>query len=749
MNQYRLRQWLSVALLFLVCVHLEAKTQASCASHGRTLLKGDVLKSKILDESGKLLEKYKGMEGYAKFAQDHGGAGVKSNMQSVFQNVSAVLDKETFKRLKWQAFKKTVKDFRAYRGKILDADGNLLEKYVGMDGYAKFAQDHGGAGVKSNMQSVFQNVSAVLDKETFKRLKWQAFKKTVKDFRAYRGKILDADGNLLEKYVGMDGYTKFAQDHGGAGDQSKMLPVFKDVSAVLDEKTFKRLNWQQFGKTVEDFHALLDKILDADGNPLEKYVGMDGYAKFAQDHGGAGDQSNMHSVFVNVSAVLDEKTFKRLNWQQFGKTVEDFHALLDKILDADGNPLEKYVGMDGYVKFAQDHGGAGDQSNMHSVFVNVSAVLDEETFKHLKWQKFSKTVEVFRTYRGKILDANGNPLDEYLGMEGYAKFAKDHGEAGDQSNMQSVFVNVSAVLDEETFKRLKWQAFFKTVEIFRTYRGKILDANGNPLDEYLGMEGYAKFAKDHGGAGDQSNMQSVFSNVSAVLDEETFKLLKWQRFSKTVEFFRAYRGKILDADGNPLDKYVGMDGYAKFAKDHGGAGDQSNMQSIFVNVSAVLDEKTFKRLNWQMFSKTVEDFRAYRGKILDADGNPLDEYLGMEGYAKFAEDHGEAGDQSNLQSVFQNVSAVLGGKKEMDRLGLEWKKVQGSVSQYESLNEFFFNLKESDLEKILGQEGQKYVAREIYKGNTLRTYLNVSTLREDLLGGKEAFAVLGWKSKKF
>ena len=65
------------------------------------------------------------------------------------------------------------------------------------------------------------------------------------------------------------------------------------------------------------------------------------------------------------------------------------------------------------------------------------------------------------------------------------------------------------------------------------------------------------------------------------------------------------------------------------------------------------------------------------------------------------------------------------------------------------MNEFFFNLKESDLEKILGQEGQKYVAREIYKGNTLRTYMNVSALRLELLGDREAFKSLGWSRSKF
>ena len=165
--------------------------------------------------------------------------------------------------------------------------------------------------------------------------------------------------------------------------------------------------------------------------------------------------------------------------------------------------------------------------------------------------------------------------------------------------------------------------------------------------------------------------------------------MNWQQFSRTVEVFRAFRGKILDENGKPLEKYLGMEGYARFAKEHGGAGVKSNMKSVFTDASAVLGKTTFELLNWQQFSKTVEVFRAFRGKILDENGEPFKKYLGMDGYARFAKEHGGAGIESNMASIFSNVSAVLGGKKEMNRLGLGWKKFQGSVSQYEDLIELF------------------------------------------------------------
>ena len=190
-------------------------------------------------------------------------------------------------------------------------------------------------------------------------------------------------------------------------------------------------------------------------------------------------------------------------------------------------------------------------------------------------------MEVFRAFRGKILDADGNPLEKYVGMEGYAQFAVDYIEEGIESNMGSIFEDASAVLDKTTFELLNWQQFSRTVEVFRAFRGKILDENGKPLEKYLGMEGYAQFSVDYVGVGVKSNMNSVFQDASAVLDKTTFELLNWQKFSRTVEVFRAFRGKILDADGNPLEKYVGMEGYARFAKEHGGADVKSNMGFSF------------------------------------------------------------------------------------------------------------------------------------------------------------------------
>ena len=76
---------------------------------------------------------------------------------------------------------------------------------------------------------------------------------------------------------------------------------------------------------------------------------------------------------------------------------------------------------------------------------------------------------------------------------------------------------------------------------------------------------------------------------------------------------------------------------------------------LLKNVSAGLDKGEFKGLGWQGFRGSVLEFSALRDKILDQNGSLRKEYLGMEAYALFAEQH-FSGD---MKKAFQNVSAVL------------------------------------------------------------------------------------------
>ena len=394
------------------------------------------------------------------------------------------------------------------------------------------------------------------------------------------------------------------------------------------------------------FSALRDKILDQRGSLKEKYLGMKGYALLAKQH----FDGDMQKAFINVSAVLDKGKFKELSWQGFQGSVSEFSALRDKILNQKGSLKEQYLGMEGYALFAENH---FDGTMMKKAFVNVSAVLDKGKFKELGWQGFQGSVSEFSALRDKILDQRGNLRKEHFGMEAYALFAKQHFDGA----MQKAFLNVSAVLDKGKFKELGWQVYLGSVSEFSTLRDNILDQKGNLREQYLGMKGYALFAEQYF----SGDMRKAFVNVSAVLDKGKFKELGWQVYLGSVSEFSALRDKILDQRGNLRKEHFGMEAYALFAEKHF----DGTMSKAFVNVSAGLDKRKFKELGWQKFQGSVLEFSALRNKILDQKGNLREQYLGMEGYALFAEKHFDG----TMSKAFVNVSAVLGGPSEMKELG--------------------------------------------------------------------------------
>ena len=228
-------------------------------------------------------------------------------------------------------------------------------------------------------------------------------------------------------------------------------------------------------------------------------------------------------------------------------------------------------------------------------------------------------------------------------------------------------------------------------------------------------------------------MQKAFMNVSAVLDKALMKKTGWQSFHGTEEEYQGLRDKILNRDGSLKEEYIGMEGYVRFAKEHYGG----NMHKAFKNISAVLDKALMKKTGWQSFHGREEEYQGLRDKILNRDGSLKEEYIGMEGYARFAKEH-YGGD---MQKAFKNISAVLGGHIYMKAFGLDWKCFFGNVEEYQSLVQLFL---ETEITEFQGIEGQQKVAERIFKNDLKRTYINVSVLREMLLGSREAFTNLEW-----
>ena len=260
--------------------------------------------------------------------------------------------------------------------------------------------------------------------------------------------------------------------------------------------------------------VLVQKVFS---NPksYERYRGQKGYLLFMEEK--TPNINSMDHVFNQVSKALRED-FKSLGWQEFHGSVKEFHEIRKLLLDERGRIKEEYQGREGYARFAEEH-YAGD---MLKAFQNASSVLSKVVLKRSDWQAFKGSVEEFKSLSGLILDEEGRIKEEYQGMKGYARFAKEHYDG----DMLKAFQNVSSVLSKAVFKKTGWQEFLGSVEEFYKIREWLADERAGIKEEYQGMKGYAHFATKHYGG----DMFRAFLNASSVLSKEDFKKLGWRPF---------------------------------------------------------------------------------------------------------------------------------------------------------------------------------------------------------------------------
>ena len=531
-----------------------------------------------------VIEKHKGMKGYASFAEKY----FKGDMQKAYINVSAVLGggSRLMKQLAWQEYLGSVSDSNKIRDKILKEDGSIREEYKGSDGYVLFAEKY----FEADMQKAYKNVSAVLGggSRLMKQLDWQAYLGSVSDFNKLREKILNEDGSIKEEYKGSDGYVLFAEKY----FEGNMQKAYQNVSAVLGggSRLMKQLDWQQYHGQVSDFNKLREKILNEDGSIREEYKGSDGYALFAEKY----FEGNMQKAYLNVSAVLGgaSRLMKQLDWQQYQGQVSDFNKIREKVLNEDGLIREEYKGSDGYVLFAEKY----FEADMLKAYINVSAVLGggSRLMKQLDWQQYHGQVSDFNKLREKVLNEDGSIKEEYKGSDGYVLFAEKYFKG----NMEKAYINVSAVLGggSRLMKQLDWQAYQGQVSDFNKLREKVLNEDGSIKEEYKGSDGYVNFAKKYF----EGNMQKAYQNVSSVLGGvlEMRRLnIGWKQFQGTTDQFKELKDLFKN---NKREELEGEKGQLRVAREIF----KGNKIKAYGMVSALREEllgraEAFDELDWR------------------------------------------------------------------------------------------------------------------------------------------------------
>ena len=316
---------------------------------------------------------------------------------------------------------------------------------------------------------------------------------------------------------------------------------------------------------------------------------------------------------------------------------------------------------------------------------------------------------------------------DYKGQAGYLRFTK---ELSNINNMDTAYKEVSARLNKQDMQKLKWQQYQGNPIDYKKEQDQILNSEGEIRQEYIGREGYALYADRH----HSGDMLKSYINVSVVLDQKDRKKLEWQKYQGNSIDYKKERTQILTPNGEVRREYRGSEGYALYADRH----HSGDMLKSYKNVSAVLDKKDMQKLEWQAYRGNSIDYKKERTQILTPNGEVKLKYRGSEGYALYADRYHSA----DMQKTYLNVSAVLGGVHKIRQLGLAWKKFEGSTSQYQILKALFNKYGLEQLKASKG--GQDKVAREIFNGNKKKAYLNVSALREELLGNRSAFNELKW-----
>ena len=600
------------------------------------------------------------------------------------------------------------------RSKLFNPDGSIKWQYIGQTGgYPRFADEY----FDGQMRRTFVNVSAAINSQEMRRLGWRQFQGSTEEFRRLRGKLFNPDGSIKWQYIGqMKGYPLFADRY----FNGQMRRTFVNVSAALSSQDMRRLGWQQFQGSTEEFRRLRGKLFNPDGSIKQQYIGQaEGYPLFADEH----FDGKMQKTFLNVSALLSRQEMRRLGWQAYIGSTEEFRQLRGKLFNPDGSIKRRYIGQaEGYPLFADEY----FDGKMQKTLQNVSAVLGKQEMELLGWQIYLGSTEEFRQLRSKLFNPDGSIKQKYIGKaEGYPLFADEHFNG----KMQRTFINVSAVLSKQEMEQLGWQQFQGTAEEFRQLRGKLFNLDGSIKQEYIGQaEGYPLFADRYF----EGQMYKTFHNTSAILTQEEMKQMGWRQFQGSTEDFRRLRGKLFNPDGSIKQQYIGqMEGYPLFADEHF----DGEMQRTFQNVSAVASKQEMKRLGWKAYLGLAEKFRQLRGNLFNPDGSIKQEYIGQaEGYSRFADEYFDG----QMSRTFVNVSAVT-RKKEMEQLG--WQQFQGSTEKFRQLRGKLFNPDGSIKQQYIGQtKGYLLFAERYFEGQMRKTFLNVSAVST-----REEMELLGWK----
>ena len=389
----------------------------------------------------------------------------------------------------------------------------------------------------------------------------------------------------------------------------------------------------------------------------------------------------MDQSYKLVREALSAKEFTSLKWEsRYDGSIEEFFRNQKLILE---DEAEHYRGREGYLRFANEF----YEGKLGVTYSKVTLTLNATKRRRLSWKKFSGEETQLISDRREVL----KNTDKYKGKLGYLSFTQEFYP----ESMQLAFENISAALSPKEFKLLNWGHVYRgTPEAYETERERVL-AN---LEKYKGVKGYIQYSDEFYNA----NMDTAFTNVSAVLTGAEMKSLGWPtKFYKTTVDYKEQRDELL----NSVSEYYGAQGYIAFAnKFYDG-----EMGPAAQAASSVLGQAKLLKKDWGFqYKGSTEDFSKERGQLLQKDeGNFV--FYDMDGYVRYSNKF----QGGNMSKTFERMSAALSAE---EKTQLGWGlKFKGYTEDHISIRSFLKNTKnEIDFEKWFGKGSGLLSAADSY-----------------------------------
>ena len=202
---------------------------------------------------------------------------------------------------------------------------------------------------------------------------------------------------------------------------------------------------------------------------------------------------NMIEAYKRTSKAFNKAFIFKLGWgKAYHGTTEGFQQERQRLL-INGRANPEFIGLEGYIKYADRYYNANMNGayngNMHRAYVNMSAVLSEKEKNQMGFgRQYHGTTKEFHEERLQLL-INGRANPEFIGLEGYIKYADRYYNG----QMLTVHLNMSAVLSAKEKKQMGWgKAYQGTTKEFQQERRRLL-INGRANPEFIGPEGLFKY----------------------------------------------------------------------------------------------------------------------------------------------------------------------------------------------------------------------------------------------------------------